>query len=525
MLLMPLVLSAELRLSSVVDSSARSAVILDALASSNARTSTTDPGPFEALHFGSDSTLDIVTWNIEHFPKNAPLTDSLIKAAIVAMDADVIAVQEIDTADAFKAMVDDLEDYDYVLGSGSYAQLGYIYKRTSLALNDAFAIYESEWNAFPRDPLVLDITFQGQDYIVINNHFKCCGDGTLDSNDSSDEEYRRWQANTLLKVYIEEHYADVPVIVVGDFNDVLEDASANNVFQSFIDDSEHFEYADMAISFGSSAYWSYPSWPSDLDHILVSDELFYRYEVETITLDDYLGSWSAYDAALSDHRPVGIRLSSDGDSSYVVDPDAAKHIYMTASDYQIIVDYVNEAAALNNSHEHPENSENYYGASAYYSNFDIRSGSYSSAFASYEEAITSALSEVFLPAYVSDVALNAVFIIHYATYDGNEGSGRMTLYCSSVDPLVFSTENPLSNDAAGRASDPLQVLPNPVLQGFRLNADLDQLSVTDLSGRVMWHQGAFKSGETVEVSTWPSGLYFLYALRGQDVQVLSFIKK
>ena len=34
---------------------------------------------------------------------------------------------------------------------------------------------------------------------MINNHFKCCGDGELDLNDTSDEEYRRLISNQLLE--------------------------------------------------------------------------------------------------------------------------------------------------------------------------------------------------------------------------------------------------------------------------------------------------------------------------------------
>ena len=70
----------------------------------------------------------------------------------------------------------------------------------------------------------------------------------------------------------------------------------------------------MNIAYSSSSNWSYPSWPSHLDHILITNELFYEIEnevssVETIRLEEYFyNGWSEYENYISDHRPVGLRL-------------------------------------------------------------------------------------------------------------------------------------------------------------------------------------------------------------------------
>ena len=69
----------------------------------------------------------------------------------------------------------------------------------------------------------------------------------------------------------------------------------------------------MQIAQGSNLEWSYPSWPSHLDHILISDELFEDFLdpnslISVIKIDDYMGGWSNYDNNVSDHRPVGIKL-------------------------------------------------------------------------------------------------------------------------------------------------------------------------------------------------------------------------
>ena len=109
--------------------------------------------------------------------------------------------------------------------------------------------------------------------MIINNHFKCCGDGTLNTNDPNDEEMRRLSAVTLLKQYTDSFLIDERVIIVGDLNDILTDPTANNVFNSFLNDSDYL-FVDIPIALGGSSNFSYPNWPSHLDHILISDELF-----------------------------------------------------------------------------------------------------------------------------------------------------------------------------------------------------------------------------------------------------------
>ena len=69
----------------------------------------------------------------------------------------------------------------------------------------------------------------------------------------------------------------------------------------------------MEIASGSPAYWSFPSWPSHLDHILISNELFeLGYDTQTLLIgeDFYQDYPNSYDSYISDHRPVGIRIQN-----------------------------------------------------------------------------------------------------------------------------------------------------------------------------------------------------------------------
>ena len=266
---------------------------------------------------GTDSSLDFATWNLEWFPKNNQTTLNYVSEIIEQLDLDIIAIQELTDTDMFDDMLDDLPDYTGYYESLWFAGLAYIYKTDVIEVNDIYEIYTTSpyWSAFPRSPMVMDIDFMGQNYLFINNHFKCCGDGNLNLNNESDEEMRRLNASNLLKEYIDNNLSNKNVIVLGDLNDDIAESSANNVFQTILDDTDNYRFVDMDIASGSSSQWSYPTWPSHLDHILITNELFDELgnsDVQTIKLDQYLnGGWNEYDSNISDHRPVFMKLADN----------------------------------------------------------------------------------------------------------------------------------------------------------------------------------------------------------------------
>ena len=269
------------------------------------------------IDFGTDSTFEVVSWNIEWFPKNGQVTADSVKTIIQSLAADVYALQEIDDTTLLKQVVSTIPGYACHFKFSHYGGLAYVYNTNTVQVNAKYEIYTSQpyWNAFPRSPQVLELTFNNEDYVIIDNHLKCCGDGVLDLNDTSDEENRRLSAVNLLKTYIDSIFSNDKVIVVGDWNDILTDPNSNNVFNSFLNDSDYL-FVDFPVALGSSANFSFPTWPSHLDHILISDELFTDFskpnsELSCIRIDDYMSSWSAYDYNISDHRPVGLKLQID----------------------------------------------------------------------------------------------------------------------------------------------------------------------------------------------------------------------
>lgn len=268
---------------------------------------------FDNLHFGTDSTLEVMSWNLEGFPKNGTTTIQYLADIITSLEVDIVAIQELEESASFQELINLLPNHSGIIGSDNYQKLAYIYNHDVVNNVDSYEIYASEWSPFPRTPHVLEFWFQDEHYILINNHLKCCGDGIMNLNDTGDEETRRLIACNLLKSYVDNNFSQENVIIVGDWNDELDDELQNNVFQSFFDDSDHYLFTDYTIAIGPSANWSYPSWPSHLDHILITQPLFDDFEqnassIEVLKIDECFSAWWQFDDYLSDHRPVALRL-------------------------------------------------------------------------------------------------------------------------------------------------------------------------------------------------------------------------
>ena len=253
---------------------------------------------------GKDNTLEIATWNIEHFPKNRN-TSIEVQSIISYSDYDVWGVEEIEDINSLKSIInlDDrysvLLDTDIISGINRNYHLAYVYRNDKVELLDKQLLSFSS-SPFPRKPLMAKFKWKkdGSIFYVINLHLKCCS--------GSDNEDRRREASRVLKNYIDTELPNDKVIVIGDYNDVIYPYS-DSEFQKILDDTQNYKFVDMEIASceGSECEYSYPSWRpygSHIDHILITNELFNSFSsVETLTLDKCSNK---YDAEVSDHRPV-----------------------------------------------------------------------------------------------------------------------------------------------------------------------------------------------------------------------------
>lgn len=264
------------------------------------------------INFGSDDGLDIVTWNLEFFPKHQETLEYLLDF-IPSINSDIYALQEISNQNEFNQLVNELgpEWVGFRSDDSDYQELSYIVNSNFVdIITTPYSILEDQEHFFAyRAPYVLEVNFNETKYIIINVHYKCCGNGTIES-DYWDEEYRRQQATYHLKSFIDNNFSNENVVIVGDFNDDISEEVSKNVFSEFLNDPDNYFFTDTYIAEGSSENWSFPSYPSHLDHILVTNELFIdSINTFTIKLDDYMiGGFQKYDNYISDHRPVGINL-------------------------------------------------------------------------------------------------------------------------------------------------------------------------------------------------------------------------
>ncbi len=288
------------------------------LSCANDNTASSDSESNQSL-FGIQGNLNIITWNIENFPKEDELTIDYLVEAINLMELDIIALQEIRNTDALNQLIIKLGDNwaGYRADNGNYQELSYLINTERIIYQQPYSILEEEEYYFAyRAPYVLEFSHNDQNFILVNVHYKCCGDGNLDLNDGSDEEFRRLTSSNYLENYISTNFNSDNVIILGDFNDELTDPYDNNIFNVFTDNPDKYRFTDieMAEQANPWQYWSFPNWPSHLDHILISNELFDDFNnfnsiSNTILIDGELDNgWQEYDFYLSDHRPVGISL-------------------------------------------------------------------------------------------------------------------------------------------------------------------------------------------------------------------------
>lgn len=152
--------------------------------------------------------------------------------------------------------------------------------------------------------------------------------------------------------------------------------------------------------------------------------------------------WSEYDAIVQ----VTNQFIHNA-AKWVFDP--TETYTMSSSDYQIIVDYVKD----NFGDDYVDSygtQEFYYGAGAYYSNFDLRSGKWNSEeFDSWDEAVTEALGTVLLPAIYPNATLqvNGVDMYYRVVFDTYSGSAaryamKFQVTKAGPDPEFTFVEGP-----------------------------------------------------------------------------------
>lgn len=255
---------------------------------------------------GTSESLNIITFNVEGFPKEGYTSVAVVAALIKTIDPDVVALQEVASKADFNRLITLMPGWSglfYPIDNDVW-NLAYLFKTAEIEIfpSTARLLFEDDFWAFPRPPFEIKVRHKPSsfDFYLINLHLKCCG--------GQDNESSRQSASAKLKDYLDVSRSEDAVIMLGDYNDEISSSSSNeNPFLNFINDEADYAFADMSIAKGSALWWSYPSYPSHIDHILVTDEVMS--EIDTTMVIKASPCYPQYNTNISDHRPVGVNIT------------------------------------------------------------------------------------------------------------------------------------------------------------------------------------------------------------------------
>jgi len=278
---------------------------------------------------GTDSTIDILTWNIEWFAKNDQSTIDEVALIVSDLQGDLFALQEIASIDEFNQLVSQLSGWDGILSphtysDGTYQKVGLLFNSAEVTVHSWQLLFEDDTYAFPRPAMEFTLTVNENDHTfdfkLITVHLKAFSD--------EESEARRKAAINKLKIYIDDQLAlagEQDFVLLGDFNDHLEDAIDDNVFQSMLDDSDTYSFLTEPLAGIQGSYIGYNE-PNLIDHICITNDALVEYGDAGSTEVLYLDSQnSAYESMVSDHRPVLAQFAFENSSSTEYTPIADIH--------------------------------------------------------------------------------------------------------------------------------------------------------------------------------------------------------
>jgi len=187
---------------------------------------------------GTSGAVDIAAWNIENFPRTAD-TPRLVADLVTSLGLDFVAVEEIASTDAFDELVARLPDHEAILsshtyGEGNYQKVGFLYRRDLMQVDGGALLFDDQGYDFPRPPLQVHVTVDdgvhpAVEFMAIVVHLKAgIGD---------DDRARRTAAVATLEEHVRDLVAagDDHVILLGDFNETVDNEEGRAVFAPFLE--------------------------------------------------------------------------------------------------------------------------------------------------------------------------------------------------------------------------------------------------------------------------------------------------
>lgn len=296
----------------------------------NSDTTSTTLTPNEPVP--ADATLEAVTWNIEGYGTGftGPGDDDeelQLKNIIRITDslkADFYAFEEVADQQSLDNILDNMKGFrgfvaDYIGQSLLRMAVAYntntIDSLTSGTIKDVTGISNSDWEDYwanGRTPLYFKFryTFQGnsQEFYAVVLHGKA---NTGSQSEQAKAYERRKNAAEGLYQYLNTNKPDANIIMLGDYNDDLDESIyqksdgsyPDTPYQDFVSDTQNYDVLSKKFSdAGESASVNYDD---IIDHITISDELFDSYVKNSVQIYDApLEYITSYGQTTSDHLPV-----------------------------------------------------------------------------------------------------------------------------------------------------------------------------------------------------------------------------
>ena len=288
-----------------------------------------EPQPVDVPALGTSATLDVATWNLLNFgaaragPPDERLQRARVRDVILGTDADIWGVQEVTSASAFAALLEELPGYGGLLaddaavegGSDFYdageIKVGLIYKTAVLdtVLGARVALGELNDDFAGRPPLEVRARLAWSqarhDVVILVLHAK--------ANQEVASWERRRAAAAGLHEYLEDTWPDALVLVPGDWNDDLDEsitAGRDTPYRVLLDAAPDWRFPTETLGAGGAT--SILGYDDVIDHVLASDEFMAWYVEGSAQIHQVDQHVPEYRDTTSDHLPVLVQFRLGG---------------------------------------------------------------------------------------------------------------------------------------------------------------------------------------------------------------------
>lgn len=286
---------------------------------------------------GNPQSLEVVSWNIEWFghtvnyPPDDNLQEANVKKIMRALDADIYGLTEIIDTNRLRRVTDSLGQFDFVIspycsgnttGTGNSwlncQKMAFVFNKNifsnvrarGMMRSSATAYYNFASGRFPF-LMTADVSMNGSTKTM---HFVLLH-GKAGSS-ISDYERRKAGAEEL-KDTLDTYFHDQAVIILGDFNDALDETICNacpsdiSSYDPIIKDSvDEDHYRSITLPLALAGQSSMTNYPNLVDNHVISNEVALGYIVQSASVRTDVASLVVhYDATTSDHYPVYSRYT------------------------------------------------------------------------------------------------------------------------------------------------------------------------------------------------------------------------